>query len=201
MPVGQPSIESSPRRESRGTTPMRRITKIAALAALALFATATAASANVAVTEGVGFVGKGDVQSALGYANDAAIQQDVKEGKIQFIGGGYTLTTDKDTSWTCSDGSTQHHHFNTTTIAPGAVNAVARVNGQGKFTNGWDIKGISAGLPTTTGVGSDGNRFPSYACPAGSFFTGMNVNQTHEYTPVEGLSVTNGVTTVALPNT
>jgi hypothetical protein len=29
----------------------------------------------------------------------------------------------------------------------------------------------------------------------------MNVNQTHEYTPVEGLSVTNGTKTVALPNT
>jgi hypothetical protein len=29
----------------------------------------------------------------------------------------------------------------------------------------------------------------------------MSVNQTHEYTPAEGLSVTNGVKTVALPNT
>ena len=156
---------------------------------------------SVSVTDGIGFVGKGDVQTALGYANDAAIQQAVKDGSIKFIGGGYTLTTDKDTSWTCSDGSTQHHHFYTTTIAPGTVNAVARVNGQGKFTNGWDLNGITTGIPTTTGVGSDGNRFPSYACPAGSSFTGMNVNQTHEYTPVEGLSVTNGTKTVALPNT
>ena len=180
---------------------MKRITKIIALAAIALFATTAVASASVSVTDGVGFVGKGDVQTALGYANDAAIQQAVKDGKIKFIGGGYTLTTDKDTSWTCSDGSTQHHHFWTTTIAPGTVNAVARVNGQGKFTNGWDINGITTGTPTTTGVGSDGNRFPSYACPAGSYFTGLNVNQTHEYLPVEGLSVTNGVTTVALPNT
>ena len=180
---------------------MKRITKIIALAAIALFATTAVASASVSVTDGVGFVGKGDVQTALGYHNDAAIQQAVKEGKIKFIGGGYTLTTDKDTSWTCSDGSTQHHHFWTTTIAPGTVNAVARVNGQGKFTNGWDINGITTGTPTTTGVGSDGNRFPSYACPAGSYFTGLNVNQTHEYLPVEGLSVTNGVTTVALPNT
>jgi hypothetical protein len=183
---------------------MNRIIKAAATAATAvaaLLATAGAASASVNVTDGVGFVGKGDVQNALGYANDAAIQTAVREGRIKFIGGGYTLTTDKDTSWTCSDGSTQHHHFYTTTIAPGTVNAVARVNGQGKFTNGWDINGITTGTPTTTGVGSDGNRSPSYACPAGSLFTGMSVNQTHEYTPVEGLSVTNGGTPVALPNT
>ena len=183
---------------------MRRITKVAAIAATTLttlIATAGAASASVAVTDGVGFVGKGDVQTALGYANDGAIQDAVKAGAIKFIGGGYTLTTDKDTSWNCSDGSVQHHHFYTTTIAPGSVNAVARVNGQGKFTNGWDIKGITTGAPATTGVGSDGNRFPSYACPAGSYFTGMFVNQTHEYTPVVGLSVTNGINTVALPNT
>jgi len=179
---------------------MRKLIILAAsIAALAIPA---AGIASVAVdANGVGFVGKGDVQTALGYHNDAAIQQAVKDGKIKFIGGGYTLTTDKDTSWTCSDGSTQHHHFWTTTIAPGTVNAVARVNGQGKFTNGWDINGITTGTPTTTGVGSDGNRFPSYACPAGSYFTGLNVNQTHEYLPVEGLSVTNGVTTVGLPNT
>ena len=180
---------------------MSRLIKLIALAAIAVLATAAVASASVNVTDGVGFVGKGDVQTALGYANDAAIQQAVKDGKIKFIGGGYTLKTDKDTSWTCSDGSTQHHHFLTTTIAEGTVNAVARVNGQGKFTNGWDLNGISTGIPTTTGVGSDGNRFPSYACPAGSYFTGMNVNQSHEYTPGEGLSVTNGYKTVALPNT
>ena len=175
---------------------------LTAISALAITgAVAGTASANVAVDNGVGFVGKGDVQTALGYANDAAIQQAVKDGKIKFIAGGYTLTTDKDTSWTCSDGSTQHHHFRTTTIAEGTVNAVARVNGQGKFTNGWDINGITTGVPTTTGVGDDGLRFPSYACPAGSYFTGMNVNQTHDYRPVEGLSVTNGNKTVDLPNT
>ena len=81
------------------------------------------------------------------------------------------------------------------------ASAVARVNGQGKFTNGWDLTGTTVGIPTTTGVGDDGQRFPSYSCPAGSFFNGMSVNQTHDYRPVEGLSVTNGDKTVALPNT
>ena len=179
---------------------MRKL--IITAAALVALAVPTAAFASVAVDgNGVGFVGKGDVQTALGYANDGAIQDAVKAGAIKFIGGGYTLTTDKDTSWTCSDGSTQHHHYYTNTIAPGTVNAVARVNGQGKFTNGWDINGITTGIPVTTGFGSDGNRFPSYACPAGSSLTGLHVEQSHEYIPVEGLSVTNGTTTVALPNT
>jgi hypothetical protein len=181
---------------------MHRSSKFIVVAgALAALAVPSVASANVAVDNGVGFVGKGDVQTALGYANDAAIQQAVKDGKVKFIGGGYTLTTDKDTSWTCSDGSSQHHHFLTTTTATGTANAVARSNPQGKVTTGWDINGFTTGTPTTTGVGSDGNRFPSYDCPAGSNFTGMSVNQTHEYTPDTGLSVTNGVKTVALPNT
>ena len=57
---------------------MRRITKVAAIAATALTAliaagTAANASVNVDAT-GVGFVGKGDVQNALGLANDAAMQ-------------------------------------------------------------------------------------------------------------------------------
>jgi hypothetical protein len=45
---------------------------IAAIAATALIATGTAASASVNVTDGTGFVGKGDVQTALGYANNNA---------------------------------------------------------------------------------------------------------------------------------
>ena len=181
---------------------MRKSSKLILVAgALAALAVPSVASANVAVENGTGYVGKGDVQTALGYANDAAIQQAVKDGKIKFIAGGYTLTTDKDTSWTCSNGDTYHHHYRTTTVADGTATAVARVNGQGKFTNGWDLTGTTVGIPTTTGVGDDGQRFPSYNCPAGSFFTGMSVNQTHDYRPVDGLSVTNGDKTVALPNT
>src|SRR5262245_6996612 len=48
---------------------------------------AGAANANVAVENGVGYVGKGDVQSKLGYANDAALQAAFTKGEIKFSGG------------------------------------------------------------------------------------------------------------------
>src|SRR5262245_9254599 len=64
---------------------MRRITIIAVLAAVALFATAAVAGANVAVADGVGTVGRGDVQNALGYANDAALQSNYTT--VKFGGG------------------------------------------------------------------------------------------------------------------
>src|SRR5262245_53131892 len=54
---------------------MNRITKVAALAAVgvtAAIATGTLASAGVTVdATGHGFVGKGDIQSAMGWNNDA----------------------------------------------------------------------------------------------------------------------------------
>src|SRR5215510_9917382 len=68
---------------------MHRITKIAALSATALAATsilATAPAANASVTidaNGKGFVGKGDVQTALGY-NNAALQKAVDAGTLKF---------------------------------------------------------------------------------------------------------------------
>ena len=60
------------------------LTVIAAIAAPIAFA--TSANATVAVDDGTGFVGKGDVQTALGYGNgnDAALQQDIKDGEIKF---------------------------------------------------------------------------------------------------------------------
>jgi parvulin-like peptidyl-prolyl isomerase len=51
---------------------MRKLFIIAA--SLLALAIPTAAMANVAVDNGVGFVGKGDVQTALGLKNDAEMQ-------------------------------------------------------------------------------------------------------------------------------
>ena len=54
------------------TNQMNRIIKtaaIAAIAAIGVIGTAGAASASASVTDGSGFVGKGDVQTALGYGN------------------------------------------------------------------------------------------------------------------------------------
>jgi hypothetical protein len=53
---------------------------IAAIAATAVFA--SVASANVVANpDGTTSIGKGDVQNALGYANDAAFQKDTGSGQ------------------------------------------------------------------------------------------------------------------------
>ena len=182
---------------------MKRIAKIVALATIALFATAAVAGASVSVTNGVGFVGKGDVQTALGYANDAAIQQAVKDGKIKFTGG--TTTAEQvvvDYKMTCLGSSEFGHRL---IVQPGTVStsvtAVARVNGQGKFTNGWDLTGQSTGEFTPVG-----NRVLREVKPEGCLlFSNAGVTQPMTVTTTgdstSELFVTNGVTTVALPHT
>jgi hypothetical protein len=73
---------------------MKRITKIVALAAIALFATAAVASATVNVTDGVGHVDKGDVQSALKWNNG---DFDKNVGSLVFSAG--TVTKVYNNSW------------------------------------------------------------------------------------------------------
>ena len=174
---------------------MRKLLIIAA--SLAALAIPTVALANVAVENGVGFVGKGDVQTALGYANDAAIQQAVKDGKIKFsLGSAEKINADYMMS--CYGSDAVGH---TIIVQPGtmSVTAVARANPQGKLTTGWDLTG-------TTGFTAAGNAFiRTVPCPEGSFMY-MNLGQGDLFNKVvptgDGtLSVTNGVTTVALPNT
>src|SRR4051794_19110250 len=69
----------------KDTPQMRRIFKAAVVAALPVIgiATATAANASVNVVNGTGFVGKGDVQTALGL-NNKGLQDLVDAGKINF---------------------------------------------------------------------------------------------------------------------
>src|SRR6476646_5359037 len=70
---------------------MHRIIKIVTLAAFALLATAAVASASVAVDNGVGFVGKGDVQTALGW-NNAAFDKGAKS--LTFTAGAEKVIAD-----------------------------------------------------------------------------------------------------------
>jgi hypothetical protein len=167
---------------------MKRTITAAAIAA-GILITPAVASASVNVDDaGIGTVGKGDVQSVLGF-NDAEMQAAWKKGDVKFSS---TFKTDKDTSWTCSDGSTQHHHYVTTTKRP--YDVTANTNKAGKLTNGWDFNGMSkTDFGSTTGVGSDGQRFPSYSCAGHGSFTGLFVNQTH--TPlsltVNGIDLSN----------
>ena len=87
---------------------MRRITRAAVIAATALTALiATASVASAAVTyndQSVGLVGKGDVQTAVGGINDAALQSAWKDGKITFTSKYQMDSIDR---WNCTDGSVQ----------------------------------------------------------------------------------------------
>jgi len=116
---------------------MRKII-ITACAASALAAAVPAiASADVAVdSNGVGYVGKGDVQNALSLKNDAALQTKFLAGQINFTAG-YTKTYDN--VLTCADGS--EHHVLVTSAGSGTADVVADTNKAGKV-NGWTVKGI-----------------------------------------------------------
>jgi hypothetical protein len=167
---------------------MNRIIKIVALAATALFATAAVASAAVSYDDSrVGHVDKGDVQALFGW-NDAELQANAKS--IKFTN---KLVSVKDTSWTCSNDSTQHSIFTVTSVRP--LDVTPLTNKQGKVTD-WTLNGLSkTDFGTATGAG---DRFPSYACPAGSYFTGLNVSQTAtSMVQVNGTDLPN--TPVAVP--
>ena len=180
---------------------------LAAAAAIAApIALASSASASVAIDDnGVGFVGKGDVLTALGYKNDAAIQTAVEKGEVTFSGG--TATAEQvvvDYKMTCLGSSEFGHRL---IVQPGTVStsvtAVPRANGQGKFTNGWDLTGQSTGDFVPGPVSS---RVLREVKPEGCLlFSNAGVTQPMTVTTTgdstSELFVTNGVTTVALPNT
>jgi hypothetical protein len=181
-------------------------TAIAALAALGVIGTATGASANVAVTNGVGSVGKGDVQTALGYANDAAFQADAQAGKITFSNGSDTTTL----TWhpNCGvyvNGVSSPDTFRPVDIDGGTVtttrtpNVTVLKNSAGKVT-GYTLNG-----DTDVTTGSLNWSAWATGCPAGTGFAGwVDAAHAFDYVSTPGgtdLHVSNGTKTVALPNT
>jgi hypothetical protein len=185
---------------------MKRIIKIVALAALAALATAGVASANVAFTDGVGTIGKGDVQNALGYHNDAAFQADAQAGKITFSNGSDVTQMIADIKCSAAnimgpdDPFDTAHNVVSSTVTPHSANVTALKNNQGKVT-GYTATGITSGTPTTTST------FGNWStCPAGEHFMGWLNGPEHafhwETTPGSSvLQVSNGSITVPLPNT
>ena len=75
--------------------------------AVAMLAIPTAAIASVAVDNGVGFVGKGDVQTALGW-NNAAF--DKGAGSLKFTAGAEKVIADYKMSCYLNSGTTQSGH-------------------------------------------------------------------------------------------
>ena len=83
-----------------------------------------------------------------------------------------TFTTE--TTWNCSDGSTQHHYRNTIRTTPMTFTEI--YNGSADKVTGWTMtKGAQTFVENNTG----GTRFPSYTCPTGY----ADFSSLHVWTP------------------
>jgi hypothetical protein len=148
--------------------------RLAALTAVAAGALAIAGGAIGAVTfnpdTGTGFVGKGDVQLALGY-NNAQLQANASS--LQF-----TVSSVEETTWTCDrDAGPQTQERHRTTTIQGVLDSVARERNQ---VTGFILNGYGSSQ-----VGHDGP--PLGSCPTGWTAVDFQTN-----TSGGGLSV-NGV--------
>src|SRR6478609_985285 len=146
---------------------MHRIIRIVALAALAALATAAVPSASVGVNDqGVGFVGTGDVQSALKW-NNAAFDKGASTLK-------FTASAEKviaDYKMSCYGSDAIGHRIisqpgTTTVTATPVLNS-----GNGKQITGFDLTGQTSGFTATGGA-----TLRTVPCPEGSFMY-MNLGQ------------------------
>jgi len=170
-------------------------------ASLAALAIPTAAMATVAVENGTGFVGKGDVQTALGYANNNAFTDAAAKSATFTIDGN---ATDIFIDVNCAklDGTVHeivvplgYYAWDETVIT-----STPKISG-GKVT-GYNLSGVVTSGPTahTTPNAS------VTSCPAGETFYGWGGDTPGKwhYVPRAGsgiLQVTIGNKTAALPNT
>jgi hypothetical protein len=120
---------------------------------------ATAASAAVTFdpATGTGFVGKGDVQLALGL-NNAQLQ--AQAGSLQFASESTVVT---EQSWECTNSNNeniQERARTTTTSVQGVVSSIARERNQ---ITGFNLTGYS-GTPTESST-TEGP--PVNSCPSG----------------------------------
>jgi opacity protein-like surface antigen len=145
---------------------------LAALAApvVATVATAGPASAAVAVTDGIGHVDKGDVQTTLHWNNG---DFDKNVGSLTFD---RTMTRTTDNVWSCTGVGEQHSYRVTVMKQP--LNKTTLLSTNGKQITGWDLTGAASGPYTVlsdTGVPAD-----VLTCPAGStldFTKPWSINQ------------------------
>jgi hypothetical protein len=179
---------------------MRKLFIIAA--SIAALAIPTVAFASVSVdASGNGFVGKGDVQTALGYKTDGAFQADHPE-TAKFTIDGNATDISIDVNCQKLDGTVHeivvplgYYAWDETVIT-----STPKISG-GKVT-GYNLSGVVTSGPTahTTPNAS------VTSCPAGETFYGWGGDTPGKwhYVPRAGsgiLQVTIGNKTVALPNT
>ena len=120
--------------------------------AVALLVTASASMASVSVDEnGVGFVGKGDVQAIFDW-NNSELQQNA--GNLTF-----RFASSSTVSWKCEGTNKQGKVITTTPELAIGLNAEvgldARKNKQGQIT-GFNLLGFDAGQTTSQAVGTCG---------------------------------------------
>lgn len=136
-----------------------RFATITALVAASLMVGVSAASAAVTFdpATGTGFVGKGDVQTALVY-NNKQLQDNA--GSLEFAAVSETVT---ERTWICTNSnnqSTQERERTTTTTTTGVVSAVARERNQITGFNLTGYSGTPAESSTTEGPAVN-------SCPGG----------------------------------
>lgn len=160
---------------------MRLFLALAASAAsVALVATSASAAVTFDPSTGTGFVGKGDVQTALHY-NNKQLQENANS--LEFT---YSSTSATETTWTCDrDGGpqSQERTNTTTTTVQGVVGTVARERNQ---ITGFNLTGFS-GAPTEN-TENEGPKVGS--CP--TFWTAIDLVEGDPVVTDGGLYV-NGV--------
>lgn len=136
-------------------------TKKSLLAIAACAAVGATAYAAIDIDEdGFGFVGKGDVQLALGM-NNKALQSAVAAGKIGFTVESEVVT---EVTWICTNSNNDNIRMRertTTTTISGVLSSEAR-DGKNQFT-GFHINGFDGDTEESTT--SEGNVLNS--CPSG----------------------------------
>jgi hypothetical protein len=142
-------------------------------------------------TAGTGFVGKGDVQTALGW-NNAQLQ--AQASSVQFT---TTTTTLKENDWTCTNTNNekvQQKDDTTTTSTQQIVASIARTQtgGQQQVT-GFNLNGYGSTISTSTVVTSGPPLPPaSGSCPSGPWTYDNDL--TSHVTSESGVLQVNGVT-------
>jgi len=179
---------------------MRKLIIIAA--SLAALAIPTAAMASVAVdSNGNGFVGKGDVQTALGYANDGAFQA-ANPASATFTINGDRTEFSVDVVCQKADGTSR-----VLTVQKGylGLNEVV-IKSEPKMSNG-KVTGYNLKGSVTEYADHINTVNPTLACGADETWAGYadtTPNGKWRWTPVQGtgiLQVAIGNKTAALPNT
>jgi hypothetical protein len=130
---------------------------LAVVSAVGLAMAGSAFSAANIDDEGVGFVGKGDVQVIYGW-NNQALQANAET--VEFRVNSEVVT---EVSWICTNSNnenTQERERTTTTTTQGVLDSVARLKNQ---ITGFNLNGFVGSA--ITGTVTEGNQLNS--CPSG----------------------------------